>query len=129
MKLKDKYADTADISLKEKSVLSGKTLKQIEANPQKIYGKTIIQPGTSKKDDKNSKKIINPKKIAPGKKNKADATIGRKTAFPLTTEPMLATLVDKPFDEEGWVYEVKWDGYRAVAHIRDKKSEPEIQEQ
>ena len=27
---------------------------------------------------------------------------------------MLATLVDKPFDDPGWVYEVKWDGYRAL---------------
>jgi bifunctional non-homologous end joining protein LigD len=30
---------------------------------------------------------------------------------------MLATLVDKPFDEEGWIYEVKWDGYRALALV------------
>lgn len=28
---------------------------------------------------------------------------------------MLATLVDKPFDEPGWLYEIKWDGYRALA--------------
>jgi len=28
---------------------------------------------------------------------------------------MLATLMDKPFDEKGWIYEIKWDGYRAVA--------------
>ena len=25
---------------------------------------------------------------------------------------MLATLVDKPFDSEEWVYETKWDGFR-----------------
>lgn len=40
---------------------------------------------------------------------------GRKSAFPKTVKPMLATLVDKAFDEEGWLYEVKWDGYRALA--------------
>ena len=34
--------------------------------------------------------------------------------------PMLATLVDKPFDEPGWLYEIKWDGYRALA-LCDKK--------
>ncbi|MDE3248778.1 MAG: DNA ligase D [Bacteroidota bacterium] len=34
---------------------------------------------------------------------------------------MLATLVDKPFDAEDWLYEIKWDGYRAVAHLRDTK--------
>ena len=36
---------------------------------------------------------------------------------------MLATLVDKPFDEEGWLYEVKWDGYRAVAFMKNGKVE------
>jgi bifunctional non-homologous end joining protein LigD len=34
---------------------------------------------------------------------------------------MLATLVDKPFDEEGWQYEIKWDGYRAVAYCKKEK--------
>ncbi|MET7000671.1 DNA ligase D [Chitinophaga defluvii] len=32
-------------------------------------------------------------------------------------KPMLATLVDEPFDSEGWLYEIKWDGYRAVSFI------------
>ncbi len=30
--------------------------------------------------------------------------------------PMLATLVDKPFDSEDWIFEIKWDGYRALAN-------------
>jgi len=34
---------------------------------------------------------------------------------------MLATLVDKPFDEPGWLYEVKWDGYRALAFCNKSK--------
>ncbi|MBU6384166.1 MAG: non-homologous end-joining DNA ligase [Verrucomicrobia bacterium] len=29
--------------------------------------------------------------------------------------PMLCTLVDEPFDEKGWIFEIKWDGYRAFA--------------
>ena len=28
---------------------------------------------------------------------------------------MLATLTDKPFDDPAWVFETKWDGFRAVA--------------
>lgn len=39
--------------------------------------------------------------------------------MPSGIKPMLATLVDKPFDEEGWLYEVKWDGYRAVAYLNN----------
>ena len=29
--------------------------------------------------------------------------------------PMLATLIDEPFDDKGWIFEIKWDGYRALA--------------
>jgi bifunctional non-homologous end joining protein LigD len=29
--------------------------------------------------------------------------------------PMLATLTDEPFDDPGWVFETKWDGFRAIA--------------
>lgn len=28
---------------------------------------------------------------------------------------MLATLVEEPFDKKGWLFEIKWDGYRALA--------------
>ncbi len=30
---------------------------------------------------------------------------------------MLATLVQKPFDRQGWLFEVKWDGWRALAEV------------
>jgi bifunctional non-homologous end joining protein LigD len=29
--------------------------------------------------------------------------------------PMLATLTDKPFDDSDWIFETKWDGFRAIA--------------
>jgi bifunctional non-homologous end joining protein LigD len=35
---------------------------------------------------------------------------------------MLATLVSAPFDRPGWVYEEKYDGYRAMAHRRGKRA-------
>jgi bifunctional non-homologous end joining protein LigD len=31
---------------------------------------------------------------------------------------MLATLIDKPFDDPGWSYEIKWDGYRALSYLQ-----------
>ncbi|HSA97435.1 MAG TPA: non-homologous end-joining DNA ligase [Acidobacteriota bacterium] len=37
-----------------------------------------------------------------------------KGRFPGPLEPMLATLVDGPFDREGWSFEVKWDGFRSI---------------
>lgn len=27
---------------------------------------------------------------------------------------MLATLIKKPFDDKEWIFEIKWDGYRAI---------------
>jgi ATP-dependent DNA ligase len=36
-------------------------------------------------------------------------------------QPMLATLTDAPFDDPGWVFENKWDGFRMVASIERGK--------
>jgi len=41
--------------------------------------------------------------------------------IPEFIKPMLATLVDEPFDNEDWLFEVKWDGFRALAFITDGK--------
>jgi bifunctional non-homologous end joining protein LigD len=40
-----------------------------------------------------------------------------KRPMPLTIHPMLAESVEKPFDGAEWLFEIKWDGYRAVAFI------------
>jgi bifunctional non-homologous end joining protein LigD len=40
-----------------------------------------------------------------------------RAAMPSHIEPMLATLVDAPFDDDEWLFEIKWDGYRAIAFI------------
>ncbi len=38
---------------------------------------------------------------------------------PATVEPMLAATADAPFTREGWIFEIKYDGYRLVAALRD----------
>ncbi len=37
-----------------------------------------------------------------------------KKAKPWAVKPMLCTLVDEPFDRPNWLFEIKWDGYRAI---------------
>ncbi|HKU18611.1 MAG TPA: DNA ligase D [Candidatus Saccharimonadales bacterium] len=37
-----------------------------------------------------------------------------KRAKPWAVKPMLTTLMNAPFSREGWLFEIKWDGYRAV---------------
>jgi bifunctional non-homologous end joining protein LigD len=37
--------------------------------------------------------------------------------LPKRLQPMLATLTDAPFDDKGWIFEDKYDGFRMVATI------------
>jgi len=39
--------------------------------------------------------------------------------MPIAIHPMLATPVEKAFDDPEWLFEIKWDGYRAVAFLKD----------
>lgn len=41
----------------------------------------------------------------------------RIAQMPEAIHPMLATSIEKPFDSDDWLFEIKWDGYRAVAFI------------
>ncbi|MFL6251032.1 MAG: non-homologous end-joining DNA ligase [Actinomycetes bacterium] len=38
-------------------------------------------------------------------------------APPPTYEPMMAVLTAKPFDDDEWLFEVKWDGHRCLANL------------
>jgi bifunctional non-homologous end joining protein LigD len=40
-----------------------------------------------------------------------------KRPMPSSIQPMLASVVEKPFDDPDWLFEIKWDGYRAIAFI------------
>ena len=42
-----------------------------------------------------------------------------KRPMPSSIHPMLASVIEKPFDGPDWLFEIKWDGYRAVAFIDD----------
>ncbi|MDO8491396.1 MAG: DNA ligase D [Dehalococcoidia bacterium] len=46
----------------------------------------------------------------------------RRAPMPDSVSPMLATLAAEPFDDPGWYFEPKLDGYRVVAFIRDGKA-------
>ncbi len=41
--------------------------------------------------------------------------------MPHVIHPMLATLIDEPFNDDNWLFEIKWDGYRAIAFIENGK--------
>jgi len=39
--------------------------------------------------------------------------------MPTVIHPMLASLAAQAFDDPDWLFEIKWDGYRAIAFIED----------
>ena len=43
----------------------------------------------------------------------------RKGGVPSRVEPMLATPAEHPFSDPNWLFEIKWDGVRALARIAD----------
>lgn len=137
IKHKDKFAAAKDITKQDKSVLSGKTIAGMEKTSEKVW-----KNGKAQKAEPAAKTT---KKKAPLKKQQQPAIPEEKNSdkdnpvpvgmdidtllkgaprstIPAGITPMLATLVDKPFDDKDWVYEVKWDGYRALAFINKGKA-------
>ena len=51
-----------------------------------------------------------------------DLAAASEESMPDFVPPMLATLADHAFDDPDWLFEVKWDGYRVEAVIRDGRA-------
>ncbi|SHL14424.1 bifunctional non-homologous end joining protein LigD [Chitinophaga jiangningensis] len=110
MKLNDKYATTADVTKKNKSVISSKTIEQVAAAPEKEWKSNRA----AKVTEKPVRKKAAPEPVKPA---------GKKAPMPKEVQPMLATLTKGPFDKPDWIYEIKWDGYRAIGYLNKAKVE------
>lgn len=90
IKHRDEAADPNwDIEKLDWSVLSGRSLSEIEAG-------------------------------LPARAGNAGGLEGaREATMPTSLEPMLATLITRPFSDPDWLFELKWDGMRALAFVRD----------
>ncbi|WP_029280090.1 DNA ligase D [Pedobacter borealis] len=123
IKHKDDYASTKDITKEDKSVLSGKTIEKMEKTSDKVWKEGKEQ--NLKTEKKSPTQKVKKETTSVGNDLKIDVNSilkkASKTAIPKGVKPMLATLVDEPFDDPNWQYEVKWDGYRALAFINKGK--------
>lgn len=57
----------------------------------------------------------------------SNINVKKTSQFPLSVKPMLAGHTDTPFDNKDWVFEVKWDGVRAILLRNKAKGITEIQ--
>lgn len=89
---------------------------------EKLQGEFILQKLNKSEEDNNWLLIKKEDAYATNDKiqftDQVEKPKKRNTdKMPQFVKPMLATLVDKPFDDEDWLFEVKWDGYRALAYM------------
>ena len=103
LKKKDRNVTKEDILKENRSVVSHKTLEEMleteqsKSFRQKKSNQIRVHEALESEDLKNAQSKPMPKAV----------------------QPMLATVAREPFDHPDWIYEVKWDGYRAVAEIRE----------
>lgn len=142
VKKNDKYATEASVIEKNKSVKSGKTLARVAADngvevkhpEDKINSKNIAskkgsaktvagkkpaakKTAAKKKAAVKTKSSSAKKKVPPVKELLGKSfSLARRTSMPGAIQPMMATLVDDAFDDDNWIYEIKWDGYRSLAY-------------
>ena len=79
----------------------------------------VTQYLNEKKNKKNKKSATKSTENPPLKayRNFAPAFSGA-TKLKEFIKPMLASTAEKPFDSDEWIFEIKWDGYRAIADLR-----------
>jgi bifunctional non-homologous end joining protein LigD len=112
----------------EKAGKAGKNASfkdKIAAKAAKTAAKTAKQAARTpaKKAVKPAAKKATAKPPVPKRTPRAVAASGvpgaRKAALPAAAEVELATLVDAVPPGDGWIHEIKYDGYRALCEIND----------
>jgi bifunctional non-homologous end joining protein LigD len=89
----------------------------VDEKPDSVLGG---KAGRVWQSNRAAKKTALPARKAHAPRSRSNLTLpsGAKAAeLPLTLAPQLATLVDAVPPGSGWVYEVKFDGYRMLARI------------
>lgn len=106
--------------IKIQSDESGKNwlfIKRKDANVDQNHD--ILDQDRSVRTDKTMSEISGKSEKQP-KKKVLESIDAPKKKMPGFIKPMLATLIQEPFNDPEWIFEIKWDGYRALAYI-DKK--------
>jgi bifunctional non-homologous end joining protein LigD len=117
IKQRDDFASDQDVLQQDRSVISGKSIGDMASDknsPQWQSNRKDESPrGKPRNNRKQTEVSTEVSDLLSALKNK------KKRRFPSDIKPMLATLVSEPFESEGWLYEVKWDGFRSISYLRN----------
>jgi len=114
IKMKDDYSRRGGKSVVDEyplSAASGRTMKEIAAAGGKVWQSDKPKRARSPRG-KEKPNDPEPDKDLP---DPAALTGARKSKLPEEISPELATLVDSPPSGDGWLHEVKFDGYRLIS--------------
>ena len=112
----------------KRRALTAERAEKTESKKPRRAARSAAQAKTSSKD--TAHKVAAAKDFAPKSRSKkfpansASSTVkalagAEQRPMPTVIHPMLASSVAKAFDDPDWLFEIKWDGYRAVAFIED----------
>lgn len=92
----------------------------------KVEKKKLTAASAEKKTSKSASRRVASSSTAAKQAASESGTIQTlpgavRKSMPTAIHPMLATSVEKPFDDPEWLFEIKWDGYRAVSFLQDGK--------
>src|SRR5216684_5108868 len=108
VKLKQSEKGNEWLMIKHKDAAEDSSWKIDEHDGSALTGRTIEE----------IKEELPPKRrLVPIRPEELDGA--QKNAMPSRVEPMLATLSDRAFSDPNWLFEIKWDGVRALARIEN----------
>jgi len=88
----------------------------------KISTEATEDRGKKAEKQKSASSVGKASAVVTGTPSSVHAVAGpTKRSMPTEIHPMLAESIDKPFDDPEWLFEIKWDGYRAVAFLENGK--------
>src|SRR5947209_2207098 len=82
---------------------------------------TSVKTGRTKEEIEQGKDAVWSSRREEGQGGLINLASAEKGPMPKTLEPMKAQMVDKAFDDDRWLFEVKWDGIRLVSFIDEGK--------
>jgi bifunctional non-homologous end joining protein LigD len=131
IKKRDEFASPRwDVEAHAYSVLSGRTQEEIARNLPARESKRKTAGASdrvweSSRPAKRTAKVSKAEKPAPKRKKLAidlsNIKGARRAEMPGAIEPMKASIVDRPPHGDDWLFEIKWDGVRAIAFVENEE--------
>ena len=104
IKKRDEGASDDAVADQDRSVQSGRSMEEIAAAKERVWHSRV-----------------DARKQVGGSMSFIDLSPAAEAGFPTAVEPMLATPGGKAFDDPKWSYEIKLDGFRTMALVRNGK--------